>query len=470
MNILQKIVLHKQQEVKEAEQRKPIEKLKEEVFYNKKRKSLKAAIASNPHRAHIIAEFKRASPSEGAIHETADIKQVIEGYEVGGVSAISVLTDSNFFGAKSDDFMTAVNQATVPLLRKDFIISEYQLYESKAMGADIILLIAAILTSEQSQRLCNLAHKLGLEVLLELHSEAEWEAHQHTEADFFGINNRNLKDFSVSIETSLSLLKKLPADIIKISESGLSEPKTVLMLQKAGFQGFLMGTHFMKTQTPAQTAQHFIEQLRPLQWKVCGMREAQNIEEIAELKPDYLGFIFYEKSKRFVGENFCMPSLDKSIQKTGVFVNSNIDYILKKQQKYGLDILQLHGNESSVFCKNLKIKTSARLAKAISVGENLDIKGMQTYADSGVDFFVLDTKTAQYGGSGRAFDWELLQAYTLDTPFLLAGGITPQNIASAIAYAKAHKACMGIELNSGFEQSAALKDKNVIQSITNLLY
>ncbi|MFA5849583.1 MAG: indole-3-glycerol phosphate synthase TrpC [Bacteroidales bacterium] len=205
----------------------------------------------------IIAEFKRKSPSKGWISPYADCQAIIGSYEKSGATALSVLTDSLFFGGDCQDLISVRPLVNLPLLRKDFLIDPIQVYQSKAIGADVILLIAAALSKEQVRSMAGLAHQLGLEVLLEIHSNDELD-HLCTEIDVVGVNNRNLITFDTSVDISFELAEKISENFLKISESGLSEPKIVKSLRKAGFQGFLMGEHFMKEESPGEALNQFI--------------------------------------------------------------------------------------------------------------------------------------------------------------------------------------------------------------------
>jgi indole-3-glycerol phosphate synthase len=224
------------------------------------RKSFKQALMDS--NSGIIAEFKRKSPSKGWINKDADVTSIVESYEAAGAAAISCLTDEPFFGGSFEDFKKAREVVKrIPLLRKDFILNEYQLFQSKIIGADVVLLIAACLTAEEIARFTSIAHDLDMEVLLEIHEESELSS-ICPDVDVIGINNRNLKTFVTDINCSLDLANKIPDNFIKISESGLSDPETVIQLRQAGFRGFLMGENFMKTSDPGETLMGFIERIR----------------------------------------------------------------------------------------------------------------------------------------------------------------------------------------------------------------
>lgn len=221
-------------------------------------RSMRAALAASS--SGIIAEFKRKSPSKGWLHPDAAVADVLPAYEKGGASACSVLTDSNFFGGSLGDLCKARSLVDLPLLRKDFIIDEYQLYQACIVGADAVLLIAAALRKEQCSMLAAKAHELKLEVLLEIHSEQELE-YIEDNIDMVGVNNRNLGTFHTDVENSFRLAEKLPKEMLLVSESGISSPQTVRQLRAAGFRGFLIGENFMKTPQPGNALKEFISKL-----------------------------------------------------------------------------------------------------------------------------------------------------------------------------------------------------------------
>lgn len=259
MNTLDKII---QSKIKEVEQRKeqfPIKKLEKQPSFERNTFSLKQNLQSSS--TGIIAEFKRKSPSKGIINDRVKVTEVTQGYAKGGASCISILTDSEFFGGKTEDLVEARPLLSIPILRKDFIIDEYQLIEAKAMGADVILLIAAALTPKQVKALALVAHSLSLSVLLEVHDLEELQTALNYEVDVVGVNNRNLKNFEVNIDTSKRLAEHIPTEFVKISESGISEVKSIKILREYGYQGFLIGENFMKSDHPASAFQEFVEEL-----------------------------------------------------------------------------------------------------------------------------------------------------------------------------------------------------------------
>ena len=259
MNILDKIIAHKQIEVANAKEKIPVDELMRSEFFNRPTFSLKQFLLDET-KTGIIAEFKRRSPSKGIINDTADVAEVTAGYTLHGASCLSVLTDEHFFGGAASDLKKArVNH--IPILRKDFMIDEYQVIDAKAMGADVILLIAACLTPARVKELASFAKHLQMEVLLEIHTEEELQ-HICAETEIVGVNNRDLKTFTVDISRSVELSKKIPADKIKIAESGISDVETICILRRAGFKGFLIGENFMKQPDPTIAFASFVQQLK----------------------------------------------------------------------------------------------------------------------------------------------------------------------------------------------------------------
>jgi indole-3-glycerol phosphate synthase len=258
MNILDTIIAQKKIEVANRKKSIDIKNLEEQPFYKREPLSLKQFLLNN-HKTGIIAEFKRKSPSKGIINATADVVEVTTAYTANGAACLSVLTDSDFFGGSTEDLLKArVNN--IPILRKDFVIDEYQIVEARAMGADVILLIAACLTPVEVKRLAAFAKSLQLEVLLELHAEEEL-GHICDETEIVGINNRNLKTFEVDIERSLRMAEKIPSTKIKVAESGISSVENIRLFKENGFRGFLIGENFMKQEKPAIAFAEFVSKL-----------------------------------------------------------------------------------------------------------------------------------------------------------------------------------------------------------------
>ncbi len=258
MNILDRITVDKRREVQAKKSIFPIDFLMNSPLFIRKTNSLLESVKNG---SGIIAEFKRRSPSKQVINQISSVIDVVKGYENAGVSGISVLGDTKYFGGALEDLIQAINSVDIPILRKEFIIDIYQIFEAKAFGADTILLIAAILTKDEIIAFSKQAKELGLEVLLEIHNAEELKKSDLTYVDLVGVNNRNLKTFEVSLETSKLLSMLIPDNKIKVSESGIGTIEAINELKEYGFKGFLIGENFMKTDDPGKAAIEFLKKL-----------------------------------------------------------------------------------------------------------------------------------------------------------------------------------------------------------------
>jgi indole-3-glycerol phosphate synthase len=259
MTILEEIINHKRQEVDRAIENKPVSRLEKDKYFTRITLPLTAYIL-NPDKTGIIAEFKRKSPSKGIINKLAGIEEVTTGYFRSGASGLSILTDKKFFGGSVADLKRSRELNPIPILRKDFIIDAYQIIEAKAIGADAILLIAAVLSKDQTKKLARFARSLHLQVLLEIHEATELD-HLNEFVNLVGVNNRDLKTFTVDIERSVQLANDIPSEFVKISESGIASPLAIKKLRGCGYQGFLIGENFMRTPEPARAFSDFIKLL-----------------------------------------------------------------------------------------------------------------------------------------------------------------------------------------------------------------
>ena len=257
MDILDKILAHKKKEVDERKGLFPVKLLEKSIYFPGKTVSLKKYL-KRPDLSGVIAEIKRKSPSKGMINKHVSVEKTSIGYMQAGASALSVLTDFEFFGGTNEDLKTARKFNFCPILRKEFIIDEYQIIEAKSIGADAILLIAAALPPDRLKQLAAAAQSLGLEVLMEVHNAEELSGNLHDEVDLIGVNNRNLKTFEVSIDTSRNLAAAIPSQYVKVAESGISAPETIVELKQFGFEGFLIGETFMKHSRPELVCRRFI--------------------------------------------------------------------------------------------------------------------------------------------------------------------------------------------------------------------
>ena len=408
-DILQNIIANKRIEVARQKQAVSLQTLLALGSDRMERdtRSMRAALESSP--SGIISEFKRKSPSKGWLHPGANIADVVPAYEAGGASACSILTDGDFFGGSLGDLQKARKLVDLPLLRKDFIIDTYQLFQARVMGADAVLLIAAALTEEECRVLAETAHSLQLEVLLEVHSEDELK-YLNADIDMLGVNNRNLGTFHTDVNNSFKLVDKMRGfSPLLVSESGISETDTVRRLRRGRFPRIPDRRDLHENREAGRYPSRFYRRTGMI-IKVCGMREPQNIREVAALAINWIGFIFYERSKRFVErcptEQQVTDSEQLSPKKVGVFVNATIESMMEKASAYKLDYLQLHGNESPEDCHTLQ-KRGYSLIKAFPIATKEDFE-----------------KTREYEGQGGLFPfryemrglWRLRQTFRLVHP------------------------------------------------------
>ncbi len=264
MNILEKILARKEEEVREKKALYSQKLLEQRIYFETKTVSLKKYLLRKD-KSGIIAEIKRKSPSRGVLNPAVSIERTSIGYMQAGASALSVLTDKDFFGGSNEDLTTARKFNFCPILRKDFIIDEYQIVEAKSIGADAILLIAAALKGDRLKELAAFAKSLGLETLMEVHNGEELDAGLNEHIDLVGVNNRDLTTFDVNLDTSRNLAARIPSEFIKVSESGIHQPEQVVELKEHGYEGFLIGEQFMRENRPEKACARFIEKLSSLE-------------------------------------------------------------------------------------------------------------------------------------------------------------------------------------------------------------
>ena len=260
MDILSKIIAKKMESLNQLKRLCSVRDLEKSKFFNRNNKSIVNSLKEN--ETSIIAEHKRKSPSKSEINFQTPSEKIIKGYQKAGAAALSILTEENFFKGSNKDISNYRNITDLPILRKDFIIDEFQIIESKSIGADGILLIAACLDKKQIIKLSKLAKSLDLEVLIEIHDLSELDNCLIDSIDIIGVNNRNLKTFNVDIETSISLSEKIPSNYVKISESGISNSSDIIKLKRFGFDGFLIGENFMKTDDPGKALSNLLNEIK----------------------------------------------------------------------------------------------------------------------------------------------------------------------------------------------------------------
>ena len=422
-------------------------------------------------RVHLIAEVKRASPSKGMLAPHLDPVELARTYEANGASVISVLTEPHFF-LGSPAYLTAIKQAVhIPVLRKDFIVDEYQVYEARAWGADAILLICAILDDAQLQYLLSLAHELHMRCLVEVHSREEAQRAVTAGAIIIGVNSRDLVTFKMNPYLIRDIRSMLPPDRIVIAESGIHSAADARRLARYDVQGMLVGESLVVSDNvPAQMHTLLQGANESTQVKICGLRTTEHIQVATEAGADMLGFIFYEPSHRYIRPQDVGKTLAVSLSLStdtghvsekrvlpdlvGVFVNKEVNFINDVIEEAGLHYVQLHGTESPEFCQHI----TRPVIKAIPLKSTADLAQVEQYKDI-VWRLLLDTPTPDWGGTGMTHDWELAHTISQKTRILLAGGLTPENVAQALQ--QIHP--WGVDVSSGVETNKQ-KDSNKIRA------
>ena len=412
----------------------------------------------------VIAEIKRASPSKGEIRQCVVPEEMARAYFRGGAVAVSVLTEEEYFGGSLDDLRAVRQAVNLPVLRKDFIINEFQLYETAEAGADALLLIAAILSDEQLSRFRRITEEeLGMDALVEVHSSEELRRAQQSGATLIGVNNRNLETFEVSLDVSMNLAREAQERAILISESGLSSGEDIRKLQEYGYKGFLIGEALMRATNPAAALQillHDAGRDQIVRVKICGITNMEDARMSVDAGADMLGFNFYPHSLRYIEpENArrIIERLPAKVQSLGVFVDEESPQrVADIADMASIDVIQLHGDESPTYCQRLKER---RVIKAIRVNNDFSpmrVAGYQTEA------ILLDTfSAAARGGTGESFDWEIAkQVRQLVPRFFLAGGLTPNNVARAIATVSPYAvdACSSLECSPGKKDERRVRE------------
>ena len=426
-------------------------------------------------RIHLIAEVKRASPSKGMLAPNLKPVELAQTYEANGASVISVLTEPHFF-LGSLEYLTAIKQAVqIPVLRKDFIVDDYQVYEARAWGADAILLICAILDDTQLQHLLSVAHELHMRCLVEVHSREEAQRAVAAGAMVIGINSRDLVTFKMNPYLVRDIRAIIPANRIVIAESGISSVTDARRLARYDVQGMLVGESLViSNDVPAQMQMLLQGANASTQVKICGLRNPEHIQTAIEAGADMLGFIFYEPSHRYIQPRHVGETLAVSMQThdslpaskeqvlpdlVGVFVNKEISFINDVIEEAGLHYVQLHGTESPEFCQQI----TRPVIKAIPLKNPSDLAQVAHYKDV-VWRLLLDTPTPDWGGTGIAHDWELASTIAQETRILLAGGLTPENVAQALQQVSP----WGVDVSSGVETDKQKDNRKIRAFIENV--
>lgn len=458
---------------------------------------------------NFICEVKKASPSKGIIAEDFPYLDIAKEYEVAGAAAISVLTEPDFFKGDKKYLQEIASTVKIPVLRKDFIIDEYQIYQAKVWGASAILLICACLDVPTLTKFRELADSLGLSSLVEAHDEHEVQMAIDCGARIIGVNNRNLKDFTVDVQNSVRLRNLVQEDVIFVSESGLETPEDIQVLRDNNIGVALMGETFMRSPNKVEKLAYLYG---PTYYtpkvKMCGISKVETIPAVVEAKPDYMGLVFasskrqvtVDQAKTLVEElhkqygnlysrdevqcsndvvqdgavigavqegiltstENASPTLihQEAIKTVGVFVNETLENLVTIATDANLDAVQLHGDEDEAFIKALKEKTDVEVWKAVQIRSSTDA---EAWIDSSADMLLFDAyHKDERGGTGEVFDWSCLDEF--ERPFMLAGGIDSTNVAHAIRTVRPY----GIDISSGIETDG-VKDDEKIKAFTNIV-
>ena len=428
---------------------------------------------------NFICEVKKASPSKGIIAEHFPYLDIAKEYEVAGAAAISVLTEPDFFKGDKKYLQEIASTVKIPVLRKDFIIDEYQIYQAKVWGASAILLICACLDVPTLTKFRELADSLGLSSLVEAHDEHEVQMAIDCGARIIGVNNRNLKDFTVDVQNSVRLRNLVQDDVIFVSESGLETPEDIQVLRDNNIGVALMGETFMRSPNKVEKLAYLYgPTYYTLKVKMCGISKVETIPAVVEAKPDYMGLVFapskrqvtVDQAKTLVEElhkqytkrynNGAEQSNNDEIKTVGVFVNETLDNLVSIATETNLDAVQLHGDEDEAFIQSLKERTNVEVWKAVQIRSAADA---EAWIDSSADMLLFDAyHKDERGGMGEVFDWSCLDEF--ERPFMLAGGIDSTNVARAIRTVRPY----GIDISSGIE-TEGVKDDEKIKAFTNIV-
>ena len=428
---------------------------------------------------NFICEVKKASPSKGIIAEHFPYLDIAKEYEVAGAAAISVLTEPDFFKGDKKYLQEIASTVKIPVLRKDFIIDEYQIYQAKVWGASGILLICACLDVPTITKFRELADSLGLSSLVEAHDEKEVQMAIDCGARIIGVNNRNLKDFTVDVQNSVRLRNLVQDDVIFVSESGLETPEDIQVLRDNNIGVALMGETFMRSPNKVEKLAYLYgSTYYTPKVKMCGISKVETIPAVVEAKPNYMGLVFapskrqvtVDQAKTLVEElhkgcakkygSDTEPDKNDTIKTVGVFVNETVDNLVTIANEANLDAVQLHGDEDETFIQSLKECTNVEVWKAVQIRSAADV---EEWIDSSADMILFDAyHKDERGGTGEVFDWSSLDEF--ERPFMLAGGIDSTNVARAIRTVRPY----GIDTSSGIETNG-VKDDEKITAFTKIV-
>ncbi|GAC1344992.1 MAG: bifunctional indole-3-glycerol-phosphate synthase TrpC/phosphoribosylanthranilate isomerase TrpF [Ktedonobacteraceae bacterium] len=467
---LDRIVTQTRLDLQQRKQEHPLEEIQRLAAAQSRPRDLLAALRPEEPKAQVrlIAEVKRASPSKGLLAPHLDPVELAHTYETHGAAAISVLTEPHFF-LGSSAYLTAIKQAvSIPVLRKDFIVDAYQVYEARAWGADAILLICAILDDTQLHHLLTVAHEQHMHCLVEVHNIKETQRAVAAGANIIGVNNRDLVTFSMNPYLIRELRPLIPAHRVVVAESGIHNAADARRLARYNVQAMLVGESLVTSNdVPTQMSTLLQGANASTQVKICGLSTSEHMHAAIDAEADMLGLVFYEPSHRYVqpqhirkvlatqgyfastgNAESALPDL------VGVFVNEDPDFINDIVEQVGLHFVQLHGHEPPEFCQRIK----RPVLKAFHLHNDSDKSSIAIYG-AAAWHILLDTPTAAWGGTGQTHDWKLARTIAQEMPILLAGGLTPENVGEAIS--QVHP--WGVDVSSGVETNK-IKDIGKIRT------
>lgn len=458
---LQKIVAQTKIDLDERKREIPLEEVQRRAAAQPAPRDLYTALHADP-AIKLIAEVKRASPSKGLLAPHLDPVETARTYASHGAAAISVLTEPHFF-LGSPDYLTAIKSTVrVPVLRKDFIFDEYQVYEARVWGADAVLLICAILDDRQLRHLLDIARSLNMHCLVEVHSAQEAQRAVTAGAHIIGVNSRDLVTFSMNPNLIRELRPLIPPDRVVVAESGIHSAADARRLARYDVQAMLVGESLVVSpDIPAQIHSLLQGANESTQLKICGLRSVEHSKFAIDAGADMLGLIFYEPSHRYVSPREARDLVEATQREhatadfTGVFVNCEADFINDIAEQVGLQFIQLHGDETPEFCHSI----NHPVIKAIRLNGPDDSSRVKAYQQASWHV-LLDTPTEHWGGTGQTHDWALARSIAQQMPVLLAGGLTPDNVSEAIL--QVHP--WGVDVSSGVETNR-VKDKEKIREL-----
>lgn len=450
-NILDELAAYARERVERAKQEVSLERMRK-VAYGLPRGNFEFEAALRKKDVSFICEVKKASPSKGIIAEDFPYLQIAKEYELAGADCISVLTEPKWF-LGSDDYLREITSAvSIPVLRKDFTVDPYMIYEAKVLGAKAVLFICAILTEQEIAEYIKIADDLGMSHIVEAHDESEVMMAIRAGARVIGVNNRNLKDFTVNTENSGRLRSLIPENVLFVSESGVKSNEDIEAIRGMGADAVLIGETLMR----AKNKRSKLAELKgETIIKLCGMMCEEDIKNANALRPDYVGFIFWDKSFRNLSLEVAKAlrsKLDAGIVPVGVFVDEEMDKVVSLVNEGVIDVVQLHGSESEEFIAKLRtlVDRPIEIFKAFKA-DNPD--NLVAAKSSSADVILFDPGK----GNGITFAWEVLKDF--DRPYILAGGLNSENISEAVSLLHPY----GVDVSSGIETDKK-KDKNKMEA------